>query len=582
MSRLTEALAHINPGDIDDWSAIDALLTSLQRLPSPTQPDWESFRSRAASGIAFLTFDFGIDGVSIEISKYAKALEGLYPDQADSLIHVIGGDFYPQADSVLQPHWTRFRIAGINGWSKWDNGQWFSRLYYEDMPAGSPRSRELAQEMLKQALHIAGELGAYIEANDIALLIPVNIHSNPGNLALALASVMVTEILDLIVINSNHDFYWEGGKPASERTPDEAPGVRDHFFRNVDNAPFFNLLQRLYPWRSPHWLQVNINRLQSNRLMSSFGFAPADVHELSTSISDRFLEPYTRDDVRHARLRMAHILSDGKGVLRTTALASHLRDLTTWMQDQRPCVLGIEDGLQVDPTSTQLLYLLQPTRVIARKRIEKDVHLIHALLEHAPFKTAFEENDALQLVLHITGPTPIEHQADLETVLHAYRDMLESLPRTTAERVMIAFSVGNEYHPSFKQKGFEPLSIESIYRMASAVVFPSQTEGRGLPIVEASASRVPLICSRYEPGEVFAGVVGEGLPDEQQIQYTLFPEGDFSKAFLDEVSQLLLKPENAQEQLDHNFQAVRLRYRTQAMSQAFEDLLRSLWKKAGT
>jgi len=579
MTRLSDALDRMTAADIHDWADISALLAELQVSPTTPGPDWNTFRNAISGGIAFLTFDFGIDGVSIEIAKYAKALEGLFPEHKDNLIHVIGGDFHPQADSVLQPGWKRYHIPGINGWSKWDGGTWFAGLYYEEMPAGSPESQALAKEIMRQALRIAEQLGSYIERNNIALLIPVNVHSNPGNLALALASVIVTEILDMAVINSNHDFYWEGGKPAHERTEGEPPGVRDHFFRNVENEDFFALLARLYPWKSPRWLQVNINRLQSNRLVESFGFSQRDVAELSTSISDSFLKPYTKDDVRYARVRMGHILSDGQTELHSTAIQDHLANLSTWMKDQRPCVLGAREGLRVDPESPALLILLQPTRVIARKRIEKDVHLVQALLGHPPFRTSFETNNALQIILHITGPTPIEHQADLEVVLQAFYDLLQSLPSDVAERLFLTFSVGTEKHPCFEEKGFEPLTIETIYHIASAVVFPSQTEGRGLPIVEASASRIPLICSMYEPEEVFADVVGEGLPEELRIRYTLFPEEDFSQSFLDDVTRLLLHPGDIQERLDHNYLAVRSRYRTEAMTRAFDALMRTLWEK---
>ena len=63
--------------------------------------------------------------------------------------------------------------------------------------------------------------------------------------------------------------------------------------------------------------------------------------------------------------------------------------------------------------------------------------------------------------------------------------------------------------------------------MADAVVFPSETEGRGLPIIEASASGIPVICSQYRPREVFNDVIGESLPEEFRIRYTLFPGGKF-------------------------------------------------------
>ena len=87
------------------------------------------------------------------------------------------------------------------------------------MPAGSQRSSELATEVYRQARVIAGKLGEYLVANRISLLITVNVASNPGNLALTLALVLITEALGIVVINSNHDFYWDGGKPAVDRKP---------------------------------------------------------------------------------------------------------------------------------------------------------------------------------------------------------------------------------------------------------------------------------------------------------------------------------------------------------------------------
>jgi glycosyltransferase involved in cell wall biosynthesis len=198
------------------------------------------------------------------------------------------------------------------------------------------------------------------------------------------------------------------------------------------------------------------------------------------------------------------------------------------------------------------------------------------LLEYGPFRKDFKQDQTRQILLHITGPTPIEHQKDLETVLHAYRDMMLAVPEQIATRIFLAFSVGNEDHPSFRQAGWKRMTIEDIYRMASAVVFPSETEGRGLPIVEASASMVPLICSRYQPEQVFADVVGEGLPADQQIQYTLFPEADFSETFLHEVSDLLLRPHTIQNKLQHNREAVRQRYSSAALEETVSRLLEAL------
>ncbi|NIS78642.1 MAG: hypothetical protein GTO14_00050 [Anaerolineales bacterium] len=576
-TQFTQLIHKLSATTPSSWDDINQLLTQVRnRASTSEQLTREAFVRRFAQGTSFLTFDYGIDGVSIEISKYARALEGFYEAFDGKPLHFIGGDFYPQADSVLEADWRRLQIDGINGWSKWHQGRWFAKLFYEDMPENSTRSAELSGEIFRQAVSIAERLGDYLIKHDIALLIPVNIASNPGNLALAVAFVLVTESLGLYVINSNHDFYWEGGKPPTERKSEDPPGVRDHFFRNVDNQSFFHLFKRLYPWNGRHWLQVNINRLQSDRLVQDLGFPREKVFELSTSVSDKFFEDYTQEDVKQARLRMGYILSDGEPILHSIPVDDHLANLADWMGGQKPCFLGARAGLSLDPTSETLIYLLQPTRVIARKRIERNLFLIRALLEHSPFFNTFEKDERRQLVLHITGPTPIEHQADLEEVLHAYQDVVRSAPQTVADRIFLAFSVGNEDHPAFHDAGLQRMTIEDIYRMASAVVFPSETEGRGLPIVEASASMVPLICSRYRPFEVFSAVVGEDLADEHQIRYTHFPEGDFSPAFLDEVTTVLLHPEEIQPRLQHNRSVVRHRYSTSALRETFVKLVEAL------
>lgn len=567
------------PGEesISSWEDISRVVNRIQSTHhEPLPASKADFLQLASQGTAFLTFDFGIDGVSIEIAKYARALEAVYRPFVDADRsagpHLIAGDFHPQAEAIVKEHWPTVRIDGINGWLKWDEGQWFEALYLEDMPAGSQRSSELAREIYRQALRISRILGAYLLANEIVLLIPVNVASNPGNLALALALVFVTEALGTAVLNSNHDFYWDGGKPAAERVPGEEPGHRDHFFRNVDNRPFFSLFQRLYPWNGRRWLQVNINEIQSEKLVSKYGFPQQRVYEIGTSIGERLFEDYTDEDVKSARLRMAYILSDGQAQIRPCSLEAHMERLHKWMEQQNPLVIGAREGLSLDITDDGIIYLLQPTRVIARKRIERGVDLILALLQ-GPMRAAFEHHEDRQLVLHVTGPTPLEHQADLETILRAYGNLLNELPAAIAERVFLAFSVGYETHPSYDKHDFDDMNIAGIYRMADAILFPSEIEGRGLPIIESGAVGVPIICSRYRPTDVFDDVIGEGLAEEQQIRYLRFPEGEFSVDFLDQVTELLLHPEEFSEWRDHNRHAIRLRYSELALRVAFQQLI---------
>ena len=563
---------------ISSWEDFLPILSKVRAIHSePLPATWEQYLRIVSQGTAFLTFDFGIDGVSIEISKYARMLETLYKKHADVKLHFIAGDFSPQADAILKSYWQRYKIDGINGWSKWEGGTWFDALFFEEMEAGSQRSSEVAIEIYRQSRIIARKLGNYLVANDIKLMIPVNVASNPGNMALTLALVFVTEALGTFVINSNHDYYWDGGKPIAMTEAGEDPGKRDHFFRNVDNQPFFSLFHLLYPWNGHRWLQVNINDRQSKRLITEFGFPEHKVFKINTSVREELFEDYTLEDVKFARLRMAYILSDGDPVIRSISLTKHERLLYTWMEQQHPRVIGARDDLILDLSADNIIYLLQPTRVIARKRIEKGVELINSLLQ-GPMRQDFGQDRYRQLVLHITGPTPLEHQNDLETILKAYRKLIENLPSSIAERVFLAFSGGRESHPSFSEEQFANLNIAEIYRMATVILFPSETEGRGLPIIESGAVGIPIICSRYQPEEVFADVVGEDLPEELRIRYLLFPEGDFSEDFLAEVADLLLRPEQLTIWRRHNRRAIRMRYSELALRTAFQSLLESSYQ----
>jgi len=250
--------------------------------------------------------------------------------------------------------------------------------------------------------------------------------------------------------------------------------------------------------------------------------------------------------------------------------------LKKWMLCQKPLVCSRHDGLSLDLTSDQIIYFLQPTRIIDRKRIDKNFHLIDALLKYPPFIHEFEKNVEQQIVLHITGPAPIEHHADLETILRTYIDVISQLPVAIAGRLFLAFSVGTGEHPSFHKNKFKKLTIEDIYHLATIVLFPSKTEGRGLPIIESSAAGIPIICSRYQPEEIFAGVVGEDLPEDQQIHYIPFPEKDFSESFLNEITELLLCPEKWEQHRKHNIAAVNKRYNMKVMHENFYKYLDEL------
>ncbi|MBT8241372.1 MAG: glycosyltransferase, partial [Acidimicrobiia bacterium] len=204
----------------------------------------------------------------------------------------------------------------------------------------------------------------------------------------------------------------------------------------------------------------------------------------------------------------------------------------------------------------------------------RDWELIGALMDYAPFRDEFEARHELTLTLHVTGPAPIEHQPCMERVLDAYERVLDKVPSSIGRRLYQAFSVGHQR--SHHSSGL--LSIVDIYQLADLVLFPSLTEGRGLPIPESAAAGVPIVASEYDPPAVFASVVGLDLPPDQQIRYVEFPEGDFSDETLAQVTALLFDPKRRNSIVAHNRQAMTQRYSLDALRASLEEIVDQLDK----
>ena len=394
---------------VSSWEDINTLLDRIAGqnplLPETGTAARAELRARIGQGIAFVTFNYGIDGVTIEIAKYARCLDDIFSTKNGSVpLHFIGGNYFDEADAYIRPDWPRLLLPNFDGWDKWDNGKWFRKLFYEPMPAGSAVSDRMANEIWQQAVDFARQLDQYIRGNRIGLLIPVNVNSNPGNLAVSLAMVLVSEASGLWVLNSNHDFFWEGGTPASQKKPGAPGGVRDHFFTNQANRPFFRFFERILPWRGARWLQLNINTRQSEQLIRHYGFSRSQVFDINTCIDDAFFSPCSTEKKLFHRLRMAHILSDGRKIITPTPVDAHLEHTGTWMRNQTPVVCGAEEGLALDIATSSAIYLLQPTRILTKKRIFRDWQLIEQLFTCTAFREAFERDRNMTLTLHITGP----------------------------------------------------------------------------------------------------------------------------------------------------------------------------------
>ncbi len=504
----------------EERESVEDVLDELQ-CARPGEPSQRGpFLGRIARGIGFIAEAFDPGGVTMEIARQGAALESLLVDEGyEPVIHCIGGGIGGWADGVLEPAWRRKVLTpGV-------------------VPSAEVSARSDVRDTWRRALELCEELTAYVLEEELGLLIPANVNSNPGDPALSLAVVLTSELTDCPVLSSNHDFYWE-------REGDAALEPREP------------CLRRLLPWNGRRWIQVNANPLQPQHLVETDGIPADRVFSIATGVKSPFFEEVEPERKLDDRRIMTRILAGGTQELIPDSLGRFYARLEGWIEHPHPIALGCETDLTLDLARTESLHLLQPTRVAGQKRVERDWELIGALLDHPPFRAAFTARADLTLTLHVTGPVAPQHRADLERVLDAYRRVLDDLPRDLARRLFMAFSVGHQGHPSQERE----LRVADVYRLADLVLLPSRTETRGLPIPESAAAGIPIVCSRYAPPEAFAETIGESLPAAARILVDEFPEGEFTSALLDRVSDILLDPERSAEHIRHNRAAAHARY----------------------
>ncbi len=548
---------------------IDRFRESRREPATRFDGDSEAFRRHIAAGVAFVTFSYSIDGVTMEVMKYAKAVRSLLGEVP---IHLVAGRIDPQARILFDASWKERVIEGLDGFPHWPL---YRAFFGSRLERGSELYNELIGAFWRDVLDITERLGRYLEDNDIRLLFLVNTNSNPGNVALALANVLVSEALGIPVICNNHDFYWEGGASEAERRARNAgSGPRDHFFTNAHLGEFFSIIQIIYPWESRTWLSVNINHGQSERLVGTMGHNPANVAEICTAV-DTERRPGRRSTRRRRAMRQIADLLSGHGErVEVRAVGDVLRGDSLCRPRGEPLLVGWRRG-QVDFTSHNMV-LLQPTRIIARKRIEANLELIERLFEQSEFAGYFHANDDLKLTLMVTGPVACDNEAYLDELLRALARMLEQLDIDFRRRVHLALLFSAFDFPSFKARYEQPIDMVDIYDVASMVLLPSETEGRGLPIIEAAAYGVPICARRYYPEEVYAEVVGEHLCAEERLRVIETTGSPIEQRVVAAVARSLLSLPRADDDVAHNRKAVEKRYGYDALQRTIEGLLEQL------
>jgi glycosyltransferase involved in cell wall biosynthesis len=129
----------------------------------------------------------------------------------------------------------------------------------------------------------------------------------------------------------------------------------------------------------------------------------------------------------------------------------------------------------VETLAPRDLVLLHPARLVRRKRIEVSLAVLAEL-----------RRSGVDATLLVTAPDDPHQRAGAE-----YR----------AELLAKRTELGLESHAIFLSE-LGPVTaadVDAFYRLADAVIFPSEQEGFGLPMLEAVLHRTPIFCPAIEP-----------------------------------------------------------------------------------
>lgn len=566
--KIDEVLKELKNEQIHTWFDLGLFLDRFkeQYFQPKCQDDKVVFDAYVQKGgIAFITFFFTIDGITVETEKYAKTFSSIYPDLP---VHYIAGDIKEEADELIPKTAFKKVIPEMEAFDAWPLYNDFFKI---KMERGSKEYNDLIGKFWNEVLVLVESLGRYIEENDISLLYLINVCSNPGNVSLALATVLISEYLGLPVINNNHDFYWEGGTREVER---KAKGIkkgpRDFFFHNAHVGEFFSVIEMIYPWESRTWMNVNINRIQQKHLIDTNGHNPANVALIGTAV-DMKMHQMSKRDIIKAFMQVSSIFANKKETITVHTAARH----ATSERSLKPILLGYKTVKKFDFVNNNIVFL-QPTRVISRKSIELNFKLIKRLFDYESFSEKFKTNPQLTLSLIVSGPIPHGQQDYYRELKQDFNNFLNNLPKEFRSRVLLGFLFSEFDKNEFKKKYKKPLDIQQLYDVASLILLPSQTEGRGLPIIEAAACGTPIFCRQYEPRQVYDEVIGRHLDESHRLNVLEFKGSKIPKRLVEKICDHVFYPQNRMIDVTHNRNVINRRFSLDSLQKNMEYLLKRL------
>ncbi len=172
--------------------------------------------------------------------------------------------------------------------------------------------------------------------------------------------------------------------------------------------------------------------------------------------------------------------------------------------------------------------LLQPTRIVPRKRIELAIELTRRL-----------DLDAVLAISHASGDEGSEYM----DYLRDYAELMD---------VEIAFGADVVNHQGGKLSNDRPVySLGDAYRAADLVTYPSSIEGFGNAFLETIYYRRPLVVNAYDVYKADIRPKGFEVIDFEDFIH---------EATVKAARQCLLTPEVGQQMAEHNYEIGRRFY----------------------
>jgi len=167
-------------------------------------------------------------------------------------------------------------------------------------------------------------------------------------------------------------------------------------------------------------------------------------------------------------------------------------------------------------------FILQPTRIVPRKRIERAIELVRRL-----------ELPAVLVISHAAGDEGWEYKHYLEE----FAQLLKVPVRFAADRI--------SRHRGQDPQGRKIYSLADVYHQADLVTYPSDIEGFGNAFLEAIYYKRPIVCNLYAIFRL----------DIQPKGFRVLTFDEYiNDRVVEEAREVLLDPGRRRLMVEHNYQ----------------------------